>query len=275
MSRSRLTAVFSRVFPNYSRVSAPISTFPPAAKGRAFVAPFGHRPLSSSATAEAAIASASVSVDDKREHFRSPSFLESVEHFFNRAARRTNIDEGLMSVIRSCNSCVQFEFPLKRDNGSIEVVTAYRAQHSTHILPTKGGIRYSSRMDLGEVKALAALMTLKCALGMYYEYSLSMISFLLLIYHSTLQYSKASGLTIVNIEYCMYVYVRVCQSKSRSVALREASALTDASIRPQNLSASHVASLMNCMLEISSVAERTVSQPHFFSFSMCFIKVSR
>lgn len=96
-----------------------------------------------------------------------PSFLESVEHFFNRAARLTNIDEGLMSVLRSCNSCVQFEFPIRRDDGSIQVVTGYRAQHSTHILPTKGGIRYAPGVDLGEVKALAALMTLKCALGTF------------------------------------------------------------------------------------------------------------
>lgn len=95
----------------------------------------------------------------------NPSFLDSVEHFFNRAARLTNIEEGLMDVLRSCNSCVQFEFPIRRDDGSIKVVTGYRAQHSTHILPTKGGIRYASGVDLGEVKALAALMTLKCALG--------------------------------------------------------------------------------------------------------------
>lgn len=99
--------------------------------------------------------------------YKPPSFLTSVEHYFNRAARLTDIDEGLMSVIRSCNSCVQFEFPIKRDNGSTEVVTGYRAQHSTHILPTKGGIRYAANVDLEEVKALAALMTFKCALGTF------------------------------------------------------------------------------------------------------------
>lgn len=94
-----------------------------------------------------------------------PSFLESVEHFFSRAAGLTNIDEGLMGVIRACNSVVQFRFPIRRDDGSVEVLTGYRAQHSTHILPTKGGIRYAPDVNLGEVKALAALMTLKCALG--------------------------------------------------------------------------------------------------------------
>lgn len=94
----------------------------------------------------------------------APTFLDSVDYFFNRAAHLTNIDDGLMSVIRACNSVVEFQFPIRRDDGSTQVLTGYRAQHSTHILPTKGGIRYSSDVDISEVKALAALMTLKCAL---------------------------------------------------------------------------------------------------------------
>lgn len=98
----------------------------------------------------------------------APTFLDSVDHFFNRAAVLTNIDDGLMGVIRSCNSVVEFQFPVRRDDGSIEVLTGYRAQHSTHILPTKGGIRYAPDVNLQEVKALAALMTLKCALGTFH-----------------------------------------------------------------------------------------------------------
>lgn len=98
---------------------------------------------------------------------REPTFLESVDRFFSRAAAKTDIEPGLMSIMKSCNSCVQFEFPIKRDDGSIQVITGYRAQHSTHILPTKGGIRYAAHVDLDEVKALAALMTLKCALGSF------------------------------------------------------------------------------------------------------------
>lgn len=98
---------------------------------------------------------------------KKPSFLDSVDHFFSRAAKLTDIDPGLMAIIRSCNSCVEFEFPITRDDGSIQVITGYRAQHSTHVLPTKGGIRYAGNVDLQEVKALAALMTLKCALGTF------------------------------------------------------------------------------------------------------------
>lgn len=92
------------------------------------------------------------------------TFLESVDYFFNRASGLTNVNSGLMDIIRACNSVVEFQFPIRRDDGSSQVLTGYRAQHSTHILPTKGGIRYSSDVNLQEVKALAALMTLKCAL---------------------------------------------------------------------------------------------------------------
>jgi glutamate dehydrogenase (NAD(P)+) len=56
------------------------------------------------------------------------------------------------------------QFPLKRDDGSIEVINGWRAQHSTHRLPTKGGIRFAPQVDEDEVSALAALMTYTCAL---------------------------------------------------------------------------------------------------------------
>lgn len=48
------------------------------------------------------------------------------------------------------------------DSGLVETVTAYRVQHKTHRLPTKGGTRYAPNIDLQEVEALATLMTIKC-----------------------------------------------------------------------------------------------------------------
>jgi len=67
--------------------------------------------------------------------------------------------------MRQCLICVFFcSFPIRRDDGRVETIQAYRAQHSHHRLPCKGGIRYATAVDLQEVEALAGLMTYKCAM---------------------------------------------------------------------------------------------------------------
>lgn len=93
------------------------------------------------------------------------SFLQSVDHFFKEAAAMTDLSSSLLDMIRECANVVQFKFPLRRDDGSVEMLTAYRAQHSTHFMPTKGGIRFASSVNIDEVQALATLMTLKCAVA--------------------------------------------------------------------------------------------------------------
>jgi glutamate dehydrogenase (NAD(P)+) len=92
------------------------------------------------------------------------SFFDNVNQFVDRAAQYMKLPQGLLSQIKACNSVYQTNFPIKLDNGNYEVITAYRAQHSHHRLPVKGGIRYSSFVNEDEVKALAALMSYKCAL---------------------------------------------------------------------------------------------------------------
>jgi len=94
-----------------------------------------------------------------------PRFLEQVKLFFNSAASKTGIDPQYLKFIQSCNSVVRFNIPLRRDNGDLDTVTCYRAQHSTHKLPCKGGTRYSDHVDLQEVEALACLMTFKLAIA--------------------------------------------------------------------------------------------------------------
>ncbi|HEY4563321.1 MAG TPA: Glu/Leu/Phe/Val dehydrogenase [Thermoanaerobaculia bacterium] len=91
------------------------------------------------------------------------SFFEQVNRNFERAAALTSHPRGLLDTIKSCNSVYHVTFPLERDNGDVEVIHAWRAEHSHHKLPTKGGIRYSLDIDEDEVMALAALMTYKCA----------------------------------------------------------------------------------------------------------------
>ena len=92
------------------------------------------------------------------------SFFDQVNRTFDRAAALTSFDPNLLAQIRSCNSVYHLTFPLRRDDGTIEVIHAWRAEHSHHKLPTKGGIRYSTHVNEDEVVALAALMTYKCAI---------------------------------------------------------------------------------------------------------------
>ena len=91
-------------------------------------------------------------------------FLEQVNTAFDRAASFTSHDPSLLAQIKACNAVYYVSFPIKRDDGSIEVIHAWRAEHSQHKSPTKGGIRYSLDVSDDEVMALAALMTYKCAI---------------------------------------------------------------------------------------------------------------
>lgn len=92
------------------------------------------------------------------------SFFGSVEKSFDIAAKYTKWDPGVLEQIKACNSVYQMKFPVKMDDGRIEVIEAYRVQHSHHKTPCKGGIRFAAEVNQDEVMALAALMTYKCAI---------------------------------------------------------------------------------------------------------------
>ena len=92
------------------------------------------------------------------------SFFQSVEKSFDKAAKFTKWEKGLLEQIKACNSIYSMRFPVKMDDGRIEVIEAYRVQHSQHKSPCKGGIRFSEAVNQDEVMALASLMTYKCAI---------------------------------------------------------------------------------------------------------------
>jgi glutamate dehydrogenase (NAD(P)+) len=92
------------------------------------------------------------------------SLFSDVNSFVDDAVRHMELHPGLVQLIKECNSVYKFAFPLTKEDGSYEVLTGYRVQHSHHKLPAKGGIRFSDMVNEDEVKGLAALMTYKCAL---------------------------------------------------------------------------------------------------------------
>lgn len=112
---------------------------------------------------------------------KNPKFFDMVEYFFHKACQtvedklveemreKMTVEEkrkkvtGILSLMQPCDSVIEFRFPLRRDSGDYEMIRGFRAQHSTHRTPTKGGIRYSLDVSRDEVKALSALMTFKCA----------------------------------------------------------------------------------------------------------------
>ena len=88
---------------------------------------------------------------------------EVAQQQFDLAADRLSLDPGLRRVLREPRRELTVHFPVKMDDGSVQVFTGYRVQHNVGRGPAKGGIRYHQDVTLDEVKALAMWMTWKCA----------------------------------------------------------------------------------------------------------------
>ena len=96
----------------------------------------------------------------KKSHY---TFSQSVNHMVDRAFKVLNTEPGIANAIKSCDAVLQVRFPVNI-KGKIDVFTGWRATHSTHRLPAKGGIRFAPIVNQDEIEALAALMTYKCAI---------------------------------------------------------------------------------------------------------------
>ena len=92
------------------------------------------------------------------------SSFDTVAHYFDLAADRLAIAEDVRTVIRTAYREVQVQIPVRLHDSGIHVFSGYRVQHNGARGPFKGGIRYHERVNLDEVRALAALMTWKTAL---------------------------------------------------------------------------------------------------------------
>jgi glutamate dehydrogenase (NAD(P)+) len=83
---------------------------------------------------------------------------------FDAAADHLGLEPDLRAILRSPQRELSVRFPVKRDDGSVQVFTGYRVQHNVARGPAKGGLRYHPQTDLDDVRALAMWMTWKCAL---------------------------------------------------------------------------------------------------------------
>ena len=81
------------------------------------------------------------------------------------AATKANIKPDMLKFLMACDNVIRFQIPIVRDNGNLEVLTCYRAQHKHHFMPVKGGTRYAEDMNLQETVALATLMTFKLTIA--------------------------------------------------------------------------------------------------------------
>ncbi len=91
-------------------------------------------------------------------------FFLFTQEKIKKAASILNLKEDFLKEILEPRRVLEFSFPVKMDDGRIEVFKGFRSQHNNILGPFKGGIRFSSNVSKGEVESLSMLMSLKCAL---------------------------------------------------------------------------------------------------------------
>lgn len=101
----------------------------------------------------------------KEEEKKKKSMYESVQQQFEKAAATMDLNPNIRAILSQTNSEVLVNFPVRLDDGSIEVFQGYRVQHNNALGPYKGGLRYHPSVDIEAARALAIWMTWKCSLA--------------------------------------------------------------------------------------------------------------
>jgi glutamate dehydrogenase (NAD(P)+) len=96
---------------------------------------------------------------------KKPSVYDNVTKQFNKAADLMNLDPDIRKILAMTANEIIVHFPVRMDDGRIEMFTAYRVQHNNALGPFKGGLRFHPLVDIDEVRALATWMTWKSAIA--------------------------------------------------------------------------------------------------------------
>ena len=105
--------------------------------------------------------------DSKTKNKKVPlkGMMDNVMEQFNSAANHINLHPNIRKILSITNNEILVNFPVKMDNGEVEVFTGYRVQHNGALGPYKGGLRYHATVDLDAARALAMWMTWKTSLA--------------------------------------------------------------------------------------------------------------
>ncbi len=100
----------------------------------------------------------------ERRLSKGAQVYENVTRQFNRAAELMNLEPDVRKILSEPMNEITVNFPAIRDDGRVEMFTAYRVQHNNVLGPFKGGLRFHPEVDIDEVRALATWMTWKTAI---------------------------------------------------------------------------------------------------------------
>jgi len=97
----------------------------------------------------------------KKKKQPKQGMLENVMKQFNAAADMVDLNPNIKKILAVTNNELIIHFPVRMDNGEVEIFKGYRVQHNNALGPYKGGLRYHPTIDIDSVKALAMWMTWK------------------------------------------------------------------------------------------------------------------